>query len=852
MAPIDSPHGYSSFNPEPMRTSVDQTPPLITSLMQDHPHTRPMWSAHGRVAIIASLCYFAPGVQQVSAQGYTDVGTEQGLTFTVPAGALYFDIGTGVSFHDIDGDGQDDLSFGNRNGELKFFRNVNGTLEPMPSIGPTTGSTKAVLWADVDNDGDSDLLTTTFLGNVRLYHNNGDETFTDVTATAGFVANTSKYWGASFGDYDRDGFLDLYVCTYIYESEPFGYQKVNHLYHNDGDGTFTDVTIESGTGNGLKASFQSVWMDVDMDGWPDLYVINDFVAGNTLYRNNHDGTFTDVTVARGLLEGPEHCMSISPCDFDLDGDQDIFMSNTGIYPEVNNARQMLMLNDGTGTFTESSHEYGIDVFEWGWGALWVDHDNDGYQDLYLGTHPHVVPVIPPAADLFFKNQGGTSFVAAPELFSSSMERHTHAVARGDLNSDGYADIIVHGQDPFPPQIWLNNGGDAHYVRIGVEGTVSNRQGIGTWINVHAGGKKYMHYTVCGENYLGQNSPYVNFGLGESAVIDSVVVQYLSGHVDRYYNLPTNTLYRFTEGETFHPTIQAVGELVVCAPTTVVLDAGEGSSYAWSNGATERSITITASESLHVTVTSASGIVAESDTVDVIIGAVPEIVADEQDPTCAEEATGSITLENLSGISAQSVTWEEGGTGAQLSDLAAGTYTYTYVDVNGCQATGIVELIDPDPLFVLAIPVAASSGDNGSLSWTVFGGAPPFVSTFDGETVEGTSRSDLAPGEYALEVTDASGCATSTTVEVGSSVSVGERSNETVQVYPNPVAEVLYIAGGGPWKSWAITDASGRIVGNGSSISNGQLEVSRLATATYTIELIALDGRAYRQRFVKQP
>jgi len=786
------------------------------------------------------------------AQGYTDVAAQQGLTVIVPPGSLYFDFGTGVSFHDIDADGQDDLSFGNRNGNLNFYRNVNGTLEPMSLNIDGTGSTKAVLWADVDNDGDSDLLVTTLLGHVRLFNNNGDGTFTDVTANSGFVTNVSKYWGASFGDYDRDGFLDLYVCTYIYETEPYAYPKINHLYHNNGDGTFTDVTTEAGVGNGMKASFQSVWMDVDLDGWPDLYIINDFIAGNALYRNNRDGTFTDMSVAMGLVEGPEHCMSISLCDFDLDGDLDMYMTNTGIYPEVNNARHMLMVNNADGTFTESSTAFGLDVFEWGWGALWADHDNDGYQDLYVATHEHVFPEVAPRPDLFFKNQGGMGFVAMPELFSGSMVRISHSTARGDLNADGYSDIVVHGQSPFPPSLWLNEGGSASYVRIGVEGTVSNRQGIGTWINVYAAGKKYIHYTVCGDNYLGQNSPYVPFGLGAATVIDSVVVQYLSGHVDRYYELPTNTLYRFKEGETFHPTIQVEGELVVCSPETVVLDAGEGSTYAWSNGATTRSITVSFSESIHVTITTATGIVMESDTVDVIIGAVPEVLAQEHDPTCANEATGSIALENLSGVAPQTVIWNAGGEGPELSGLSAGTYTYTYVDVNGCEATGAVELMDPDPLFILAIPVAATSGDNGALSWTVFGGDPPYTYMVDDEPVVGKSLSDLAPGTYMLEVTDASGCMVSTNVDVLSPVSVQEGTREAFKVYPNPVADVLYIAGGGPWKSWSITDASGRMVANGTSVSNGQLEVTGLVMATYTIELSAMDGTAYRQRFVKQP
>ncbi len=801
----------------------------------------------------STLLLTAAGLVSVdlSAQGYTDVSAQNGLDLLVPAAAQYFDIGTGVSFYDFDGDGDDDLTFGNRNGTLRFYRNNGGALEPVELIGLTTGSAKAVLWADVDNDGDADFLVTTFLGRVNLFHNNGDGTFTDVTAIAGFVPSVGKYWGASFGDYDRDGYLDLYVCTYIYESEAYTYAKINHLYHNDGDGTFTDVTIGSGTGNGMKASFQSMWLDVDDDGWQDIFVINDFMPGNALFRNNHDGTFTDISVERGLFEGPEHCMSISMSDFDVDGDQDIFMTNTGIYPQVNNARQMLMVNDGAGNYTESSNAFGLDVFEWGWGGLWIDHDNDGYQDLYMGTHEHVVPVIPAKPDLFFKNQGGNGFVAAPDLFDGDLVRHTHSVARGDLNGDGYADLVVHGQEPFAPQLWVNDGGAASHVRIGVEGTVSNRQGIGTWIHVHAGGKHYSHYTVCGENYLGQNSHHVHFGLGEATIIDSVVVEYLSGHIDRYFDLPVDTLYNFTEGETFDPRIVAPTGLVACSPATVPLAVNEAGTHLWSTGDNTAETIVVSSGPIHATVTNAFGITANTDTVEVIIGAIPEVVANVVGPLCSGEATGMIELVNLAGTSAQLVTWSTGAQGVTLSEVAAGELDFVFTDINGCSTTGSVVVPDPDPVFAVVFPEHAVNGSDGALTWTILGGVPPYEQTVNGEAVTGTSLNGLSAGVYNVVITDANGCSATVEVELLLGVGLEELDMGTIGLSPNPANDRIRITAQGDWNSWRIVDMGGRTLLTGQRPNDGTIDISPLTSGAYLVEILDKTSARTRIRFVKE-
>jgi hypothetical protein len=781
------------------------------------------------------------------AQGYTNVAGEQGLDFTVPE--PFPDFGTGVCFFDFDGDGWDDLSFGNVDGELKFYRNVQGSLQAMPDIVYGEGNTNQILWADIDNDGDPDLLVTTFQGPVRLFRNDGNWTFTNVTASSGFVQAAGKRWGASFGDYDKDGFLDLYVCTYIYEPEEYAYSKLNHLYHNNGNGTFTDVTLAAGVGDGLQASFQSAWVDFDRDGWPDLFVINDFEASNSLYHNNGDGTFTDMALELGLAQTGEHCMSISLSDFDLDGDLDLFITNTGVFPQTNNARHMLLVNDGAGNFTESSTLYGLDIFEWGWGALWVDHDNDGFDDLYIATHRELQPAV---ANLFFENEGGTSFTARPDLFPSQGLTKSHTVARGDLNGDGYPDIVVHNQEPDPPMLWVNEGGGASHVRIGVEGVVSNRQAVGTWIRVYAGGRVHTQYTVCGENYISQSSQYVHFGLGDATVIDSVVVQYLSGHVDRYYDLPVDTMYSFMEGETFHPVITSLNGFQTCVPNTVVLDAGDHADYLWNTGHTGRFLTVSQSGSYSVSATGPFGIAVTSAPVQVTIGPLPGIVAQRIDPLCASASSGSITLSNLAGVAEADVIWSNGGEGMLLTDLPSGAYGFTFTDVNGCTATGVVELMDPPELFVLLQATPVAQGDDGSISWTVFGGVPPYQVTVDGEPVVGSSLGGLSAAVYEVRVTDAQGCVFEENVLVFDPTGVGEVNAWMPRIYPNPVSALLHVE----WKlvvsSWRVSDATGRTVLEGENgLRSGVVDVSQLRPGAYLLELRDSEDHSARMRFVKE-
>lgn len=478
--------------------------------------------------LFLSFCpFFALG--QINFQ---DQATTLGLGYIT--GNTY--LGNGVSFCDYNNDGWDDITTSTEDGlSVKFFKNVNGVFTIDPIVLPNLlYQTKQVNWVDFDNDGDKDIFVTSDVNYNRLFENDGNMNFTDITEVAGFPTTTMFTYGASWGDINNDGLLDVFISnrdgTYTY---------TNKLYQNDGDGTFTDVTVSAGVDDS-RLSFCSAFFDYNNDGWQDIYVSNDkYYTVNLLYENNGDGTFTDMSQA-SQTDLSIDAMTTTIGDFNNDGWFDIYVTNT---QEGNS----LLKNNGDGTFTDIATTSGTSFESFGWGASFLDADNDKDLDLYVsGSFNFEIPCCLPSA--FYENMNDETFTMSPSNGFVGDLRESYSNAIGDVDNNGLPDIVVTNNLHENMFLWRNLTATANnYLKVKLQGTISNRDGIGSKIEISINGEKQYRYTLCGEGYLSQNSNTEFFGVGTATAVDYVKVNWLSGEEDIFYNVPVNQTVSVLEG-----------------------------------------------------------------------------------------------------------------------------------------------------------------------------------------------------------------------------------------------------------------------------------------------------------------
>jgi hypothetical protein len=774
-------------------------------------------------------------------QQFVDKASDYGINVA----PLSINFGSGVSFYDFNQDGLDDLSFAMVDDHLVFYQNTgNGFIQVLVDEFYMNGETKHVLWVDYDNDNDLDFAVAVNFGRYLMFRNNGDFTFTNVSEEIGFANVVERHYGLSFCDYDNDGDLDMYSCVYALDSGNDEYNANNHLYRNNGDGTFTDVSLEAGVADGVKLSFQSVWFDYDEDGWIDLFVINDRLFANSLYRNNGDGTFSNMTDFAFVGFAGHDPMTASVADFENDGDLDVYFTNTG----VTGKKPKLLVNNNNGTFTEMGQEWAVQFDHWSWGATWFDYDNNGKQDLYVCTgDPSAIVAQQP--NYFFQNNGDI-FQEANDVFPTVPALRSFSVARGDINNDGYYDLAVANRFPNNAYLWQNNGGSNNYIKVTLEGTVSNRQAIGSWIRVYAGGEIYTQWTLCGENYLGQNSQHHIFGLNDLTQIDSLSVHYNMGHTDWYYNLPVNTHYHLTEGETYTASIVADGPLIQCEGDTIILDAGEHANYLWSTGESTRYLEVTASGGYAVTLTNPYGIVATA-SIEVEFTPAPQVSATVTSVSCNGLSDGSIELFNASGVSAAEVVWSDGQSGVFAFGLPAGWINYTFVDINSCTATGALEVSEPE-LLQLTIDVEQASEVNGGSVWAeITGGVWPYTYYLNNEPLELNGANNLDPGEYTFAVLDANLCTMDAqfTIEIPDFVSV--MPVEPWHCYYDAVRNVVILAApnGALQAKWQLYSSCGAQISTPQSVFFNEVQLPNdLAPGVYIL-VFSTDSSAECYRFV---
>jgi hypothetical protein len=471
----------------------------------------------------------------------------------------------GAAFFDYDGDGDPDLYIANGSRFEGFpagqepldylYRNEGGHFAEVAAaagIRDTAWSMGCAV-ADYDNDGDLDLYVTKY-GPNTLYRNEGGR-FSDATGEAG-VGDPRWGTGCTFGDYDRDGDVDLYVANYVdfsreYKSTipclwknipvycgPLGLKPApDVLYRNEGDGTFVEVTAQAGMAGEPYFGMAAVFADVDLDGWPDLFVANDSTPNN-LFRNLGQGRFEDVGVMAGVAYSGEGvrqgCMGAAVEDYDGDELPDILVTN---FADEHNT---LYRNDGNGFFSDVSFSSGVGpvgIREVAWGAALFDADNDGDRDLFVANgHTYPQADLPQANSSYaqlnwlFENQGDGRFAevgqqAGPGLALRRVSRGTSAA---DYDGDGDVDLLVVNLND-APTLLRNEGGNAgNYLQVQLAGTRSNRAGIGARLLLSAGNRRQHAQVQSGSSYLSHHDLRVHFGLGRAAAADSLEVVWPSG------------------------------------------------------------------------------------------------------------------------------------------------------------------------------------------------------------------------------------------------------------------------------------------------------------------------------------
>ena len=497
--------------------------------------------------------------------------------------------GCGCAFIDYDNDGWMDIFLlsGTRLGgdppeatNRLYKNNRDGTFTDVTE----KAGLKAVGWAsgvcvgDYNNDGFEDIFCTYF-GQNRLYRNNGDGTFTDVTKAAGLWSEQVR-WGAgcSFVDYDRDGHLDLFVSNYVrfsFEHAPVPGENVNcnwkgvpvecgprglptgrhSLYRNKGDGTFEDVSAKAGISKATESyGMTVVAADFDEDGWQDIFVACDSTP-SLLFMNNHDGTFREEGVVRGVSlsdDGMEQAgMGVGCGDYDLDGHLDLFKTH---FAEDSNG---LYHNDGKGNFddvTRPAH-IAVETRYICWGDGIVDLDNDGYPDLFMVTgnvYPEVERKLPQYPDktprAVFRNLGNRTFEELGEQAGPGVtEAHSsRGCAFGDFDNDGDIDILIVNLNE-PPSLLRNDiKGKPNWIKVKLEGVKSNRSAIGARVLVHYGGKVQAQAVLSQSSYYSSNDPRLHFGLGGSSSVD-IDVYWPNGLHEQHKNIPGNQLVTIREG-----------------------------------------------------------------------------------------------------------------------------------------------------------------------------------------------------------------------------------------------------------------------------------------------------------------
>jgi len=509
-------------------------------------------------------------------------------------------IGTGVAVGDFEGDGLPGIFVVSKTGSCRLFRNLgDGKFEDVTEkAGVADHGPEARIWkqgatfVDVNNDGLLDIYVCRFGAPNLLYVNQGNGTFKEEAHAYGLDVKDASVM-AYFYDYDRDGWLDVLLQTNVLDAKGHPEGQRDYLFHNNGNGTFTDVTDRSGVAPGPAHGNSATWWDYDNDGWPDLYVANDFDVPDALFHNNRDGTFTDVA-SRVVPHTPYSSMGSDSGDILNTGRIDLLVADMAASDPVEDQRAMaatrsqmrepeegsgdvrqfpanaLYLNTGTGHCLEVARLAGLDATDWTWAPLWEDFDNDGRLDLFVtngmfreihnqdlierrakseseAAGRQIVRNSPVFAEIHhaFRNLGGLRFENVSHAWGLDQKGVSFGAASGDLFGDGNIDLVYTNYDG-GITLLRNNGDSGHRIVVALRGTHSNRFGIGSKVTLESASGIQARTVTLGRGFMSSSEPIAHFGLGNDSEVLRLTVSWPSGAVQIFENLHADRRFIVTE------------------------------------------------------------------------------------------------------------------------------------------------------------------------------------------------------------------------------------------------------------------------------------------------------------------
>ena len=672
---------------------------------------------------------------------------------------------------------------------------------------------------------------------------------------------------------------------------------------SNGDGTFYDFTAESGTADGIRASFQPSVFDFDGDGDLDIFQINDRIAfPNSLYSNQGNGIFTDVSSLTGV-DLSFDAMTNTVFDYNHDGYLDIYCTNNG------SGNYLFKWEPELFYFQNQFPNSGAESYNFNWGATAIDYNNDSWEDLVITSVS--------AVNKLFTNTNGTFTLSENDL--NAVNLNSYSVAKGDINNDFKSDLFINNEDPHSSHLYLNvNAENNHALKVSFEGTVSNKDAIGTEFIYYIDGLPIKKTVFCGTNYMNQESQYHLIGLGQDSLIDSLFINWPSGIEQLETNLYAGESYHFIESLVVSENLNVTENQILCEGDSLLLSADfDFLEIHWNNGSSDTNqVSVFNSGLYNAMGLTLDSIPFETNTVSVVVNNVPvldsllvnaplcygevgsaqfyinsgmenytleinselsldslthgnysytisdslectisgsfEIVEpsmlvsliETEDVSCFGQLDGQVTFSTFGGTAPYTIL---GDSLVDFMHLTEGTYNYSVTDANGCELDSVFSISQPDSLYFNYEIFHALGEESGHVSMSAFGGIEPYSFIVNGELSEPFSEQEI--GEVCMQILDANQCVSDIVCDSIQFIShVNEIQNKSLLLYPNPVSNELRLDLRPNASKVIVYNTNGQVVIN--TMPAEVLDVSSLKAGAYTLSLIT-NGGVFSGTFIKE-